>query len=603
MVQELPSSVQVMDSTALHLLNGISIADKLKHSAGLNVRTYGGTGALQSISVRGMGSDYSLILVNGVRFTTFQIGTVDLGIFSAQDVERVEIANGGSSALYGADAVGGVINIITKQPSARFFASAAHTAGSFGLSGTELTAGGGDDGLFLRGSLGMRRAANRFGFTLNDGSGTTSLKRTGADFVTRNASISIQRLFSDEIISTVMLRYGGADRGQPAAVTGPVQANSARINDKDIFLNSVTVISFERTDHLTVPVSYHFNRQTYSDPSVVTGGIPLDAYYENSVFSTGPVYHVQITAGHTVTAGAELAAARIYSNELRPSRREQYSSFISTEHRFHSPVELILFPSVRYDAFSDIDGGISSKIGMNAGIMKEPVLRLRGSIGRNYRVPTFNDLYWLDGGNPDLTPEQSVSGDAGLIAGTQNEYFSADLDVGIFRIDANNKIVWRPAQNARWSPVNVQSVSSTGFELSAAVNVLDNMLAVRYHHTRLRAVKTSADGPNDATVNKFLPYVPKETATISVSTAAMGFTAGVLYSFTGFRFETADNDPRYILPTIETVDANLSYTIVTSTVSMTVRGEVNNLTDQNYQMITGYPLPMRNYAVTTTLSL
>ena len=112
-IEKLPSSVQVLDSLELAQSNGTSLADKLMNIAGITLRSYGGNGSLHSVSVRGMGSDYALILVNGQRFTTFQISTVDVGIFSLNEVERIEIAGGGASSLYGADAVGGVINIIT----------------------------------------------------------------------------------------------------------------------------------------------------------------------------------------------------------------------------------------------------------------------------------------------------------------------------------------------------------------------------------------------------------------------------------------------------------------------------------------------------------
>jgi vitamin B12 transporter len=602
-VQELPSPVQVMDSAGLSRLNGISIADKLKHSAGLSLRTYGGNGALQAVSVRGMGSDYSLILLNGIRYTTFQIGTVDLGIFSEHDVERIEIANGGNSALYGADAVGGVINIITKRPSGKPFFSLAHQIGSYGLSGYSVAAGGEVNHLFIRGAVDVKRASNHFDFRFDDGLTVQRLQRNGADFITKSASVSIQRIFSEKIISTISLRAVDAERGQPAAVTGPMQSNAARIHDKDLFFQSVTEMNMDANGTVTVPISYRINRQTYRDPALITNGTPLDAFYENNAFSFGPTYRYDITANHTVTAGGELVAARIISNELIPSKRDQYSGFISSNHRFLVPVEIRVFPSIRYDAFSDITGGISSKLGANIGLLKDPVLRIRGSYGRNYRVPTFNDLYWIEGGNPALTPEHSLNGDAGLVIGIEREKIAADFDVGYFWIDAGNKIVWRPGMNSRWSPVNIQSVYSSGWEIGMTVNALNDLLSLQYHHTVLRAVKTSADGPNDATVNKILPFVPQETATISAGSSFAGFSANILYNFTGFRYETADNDPRYFLPTVETLDANLTYQFQLDSYSLRIKGEVNNLTNVNYQMITGYPLPLRQYAVITEITL
>ena len=97
-VEQLPSSVVVADSGDINRVNGISIADVIRSVSGLSLRSYGGNGALQSLSVRGMGSDYSLILVDGQRFTMHQISTVDVGIIMINEIERIEIANGGNSS-------------------------------------------------------------------------------------------------------------------------------------------------------------------------------------------------------------------------------------------------------------------------------------------------------------------------------------------------------------------------------------------------------------------------------------------------------------------------------------------------------------------------
>src|ERR1039458_7943167 len=132
-VEKLPSSVQVIDSLAMAQSNGISVADVVAHAAGVSLESYGGNGALQSVSLRGMGSDYSLILLDGQRYTTYEINTVDLGILSLMDVDRIEIASGGISSLYGADAIGGVVNIITKKPNGQIGASVAGSIGSFGI--------------------------------------------------------------------------------------------------------------------------------------------------------------------------------------------------------------------------------------------------------------------------------------------------------------------------------------------------------------------------------------------------------------------------------------------------------------------------------------
>jgi vitamin B12 transporter len=592
-----PAPVHVVDSAAFASLNGTTVADKLRMLSGVTVQPYGSHGSLRTVSVRGMGADYSLVLLDGVRYTTFQIGTVDLGIFSGHDIARIEVANGGNSALYGADAVGGVINIITHRAGGTPFLRASVHGGSYGASGYTLSGSTGFDGWSLRASAERRRATNDYEFLYNDGGSEHRLRRIGADFTSTSGSFTTVRTFSSSAVSTLSLRYSDVERGQPSAVTSAVQSAAARLHDKDMVIHSATTLALSDGDELSIPLTFRSYRQTYADPSLITRGEPLNAYYENTSFTFAPVHRHTFDPNHTIVAGGELIIAAISSNELFASRREQYSLFVSGTHQWPGGVDVALFPSVRYDAFSDTEGGLSAKAGVNLGLLDLPSVHLRASVGRNYRVPTFNDLYWIDGGNPLLTPEHSLNTDAGFIAGYETDDISAEADAGYFRIDATNKIVWRPGQNGRWSPVNVQSVRSTGLEFRSTLDLFRGLLRWQYHHTFMRTVKTSADGPNDATVNKIVPYVPQETITTSLGTHIGDVSANILYAVTGYRFMSADNDPRSILPTVRTVDMNISYRFTLPLGILHARSEINNLFNEAHQMITGYPLPLRTFTL------
>jgi outer membrane cobalamin receptor len=602
-VEKLPSSVRVIDGEAIDRNNGGSVADHVRRQAGITLRGYGGNGALQSVSVRGLGSDYSLVLVDGQRFTTDQISTVDLGIMTMNDVERIEIANGGNSSLYGSNAVGGVINIITKKPKEKFTVTLGGHIGSYGQSGYQLSGSGVVGRLSVRGSLYLDRARNDFDFKYDEGTGSESLRRTGADYSIKNVSFAARNTMSDNIVSNISVRYTDAHRGQPSAVTNKVQNNLARILDNDLFLNSTTDVQLSSSLAVSFPITYHAGTQRYDDPNLVINGIPLSAEYENASMKLSPLFRLTLSNEHIFDGGAELAVSSIASNEVHTVRREQGSLFIASHHTLHIPFEVIVFPSVRCDTYSDVDGDISPRLGVNIGLFDEPLIRIRSSVGRNFRVPTFNDLYWIDGGNPALKPERSVQTDAGIVG----EYHFNDnvvfLETNVFIIETKNKIVWQPTGNNLWSPKNLQAVSSKGIEISATVRLLSDLLVVHYHHTFLRALKTSADGPGDMTRDKFLPFVPREQATVAAGTTVSGCMVNVVYSVTGYRFETADNNPRFVLPSYATVDFNIVQQFSGDWFSGRLKFEANNMTNTSYQYISGYPVPLRNYRVSAEVTL
>lgn len=599
----LSTSVHILDSLELAQSNGATLADKIQHAGGISLRKYGGNGALQSVSFRGLGSDYSLILVDGQRFTSSQISTVDVGIFQMSEIERIEIAPGGNSSQYGSDAVGGVINIVTKRPSGAVFISASHTFGSYGLSGYSATVGSGDTSYSFRASFDLRRAKNNYEFQYDDGMIGRVLERSGSDYLLKSYTIATRAVLTDDIESRTNIRYSVADRGQPSAVTNIVQNNLGRINDHDLFLNSTTEMNVFNSVTLSFPVTYHTNRQTYFDPTITMNGLPLDARYENRSFGTSPLIRYSFSSDHHLAAGAEMTIASISSNEVLPSRREQFSGFAASEHHLQMLTDIILYPSIRFDSFSDIDGDISPKVGINIGLLDHPALRFRASYGKNFRVPTFNDLYWIHGGNPDLTPERSVNFDAGLSAAVGFDDLDAGFELNYYSINASNKIVWQPVAGVLWSPVNLQSVSSIGWEGRFSLDLWKELLRIDYSHSFLRAVKVSEDLPGDASKGKFLPHVPKENSSFSVGSRWEGFSVNLTYSFTGFRFETSDNNPRFFLPAFDNIDANISYGSNVNGIAFLFRGEVNNLGNGARVLFRGYPMPLRNYCFTTLLSL
>lgn len=109
------SSVTVIDEKAIEQTAAPDLPSFLKSYTGVTITANGGQGATSGVSLRGFSSSQTLVLVNGVRISSATSGTPNLSSIPLSFIERIEIAKGGHSAQYGADAMGGIINIITKQ--------------------------------------------------------------------------------------------------------------------------------------------------------------------------------------------------------------------------------------------------------------------------------------------------------------------------------------------------------------------------------------------------------------------------------------------------------------------------------------------------------
>lgn len=138
--QNLASSATVLTSADLAAKNGSSLADALAGIPGLFLKSYGGPGSVSTTSLRGMGAEHTLVLIDGQRYNNVRDGQVDFGVFLLQNIDRIEVLRGGYSSIYGADALGGIINIITRRSGKKSRANGEFSVGSYGMNGQQFGA-------------------------------------------------------------------------------------------------------------------------------------------------------------------------------------------------------------------------------------------------------------------------------------------------------------------------------------------------------------------------------------------------------------------------------------------------------------------------------
>lgn len=598
--QQLPSSATVLTSADLLGANGNSLRSALEGVPGLFLKSYGGPGAVSTTSMRGMGAEHTLVLVDGQRYNNVLDGQVDLGIVLLQNVDRVEVLRGGFSSIYGADAVGGIINIITRRPDGRLDVRAELGAGSYGMSGFQL---GTDFSLFGVGmQVAVRREAGKgnYEFEFNDGISSATLHRQNSDYALHQVQLVAGAPLSSALSLRVSSIYDWSERGSPGAVITPTSGTLGRLVDRG-FLNQATVEWAVAPALLArFPLLFHSQRREYTNPlAAVTDGND-DAVYNDRTIAFTPHMRYVLDPSSSLNVGAEYSSSSVSSTAVLSTTRIQSGLFISTDHVLELPnsffYQINFYPSIRYDHFSDFAGTVNPKVGINLGLWKTAGLRLKASYGRSFRAPTFDDLYWKSGGNPALKPERSLSFDAGMaiapiLAG------APELEVNYFDIRTNDRIIWSPDKNGFWSPKNLQDARSGGIELIAAWRLFDDQLVFRGSYSNYETRKISSASADDQTVNKQLPYIPNEIAALSCTATVGRIRFSVHHTFTGFRFVTETNDPRYVLPSYGKTDANVSVRLAKEPFNADLRFEVTNLFHSKYELFPNYPMPLRSFAL------
>jgi len=555
---------------------------------------------LNTISLRGMSAEHTAILIDGIRVNSAQNGLVDLGILSSSNIERIEILKGGSSALYGTDAVGGVVNIITRNSTEKYSGNVSTTFGSFGHNEYEQNAYiRQSDNLQYRFNIRRVTGEGNYKFSFDDGSRNHLLQRANADYSFLYVNGKMYWQPENNFSSFLDVNIEKAKRGSPNPVFSAFDDGIARLNDNNVRTNFGIEWKHNVRFTSTLRTSFQYGYETFTDPTWF-----LNDFYLNRSAIIEPSTRFIISENISGVVGGEFSRSWIHSNELKDVTRNQQSIFLSSEITATTfsnvSLETIFYPSIRYDNISDVGNAVSPKLGLNIGLLEHPELRLRSSFGKSFHAPTFNDLYYNYFGNPDLEPERSTSFDAGITA-VFNIFGRIQLEANYFSIDTRERIVWVQLSTYSGMLKNFGRVKSEGVEIDGTWKLFTEKLSLSFNSTINTVKKLNKDFANDPTYGKQLRYLPKQTTNLSARYTLENSTISIQHSIAQERYTNEHNNKQ--LPDYQTTAASLLHRFSLNNVHPFIKLEMTNIFNESYQIIQFYPLPLKEYRVTLGLEM
>ena len=445
-----------------------TIDDAFRNIPGVTVTQQGSYGKLSTLSIRGANANQVLILVDGVRVSSPTLGQTDLSDISPDLIERIEVIRGGQSTLYGADAIGGVVNIITKKGTGPFAATLENMGGNYDT---------------LRNRLSIGGTYKIFNYSLSG-----SHLESNGQFQNDNANINAVSgrigvsLPFDSSLSFVY-RYNKTDTGVPVkSVFPPPQPIVPIINPNAKQQTETTVMSLEGKTRPVewwesrARISRYTNNQGFQDP--VDPGFDFDVPFRSQVdvvrreaewlnsFFIGKWSTTTLGFGYRHEEGDNKGVFR--------TARSVPSVMFEQQLRFLD--RLFITGGFRIEDDS-VFGQATTGQGSVAFVIKETGTRLRGSAGTGFRAPTFNDLFFPDFGNPNLLPERSQTWDAGFDQSLwQNRVRLKFTWFATHFRDAITCCVVLPTAPFG-GPVNAGKARSKGVESGAEVDILPSLVA------------------------------------------------------------------------------------------------------------------------------
>ncbi len=553
-VEATPAAVTVITKKDIEARAARDVADVLREVPGLSVSRTGSLGKTTSVFTRGASSKQTLVLWNGVEINDPYFSGYNWGQFSTVGVQRVEVARGPFSSLYGADAVGGVVNIITEGGGDR----------------TDVDIAGGGRGL-INGlvSVGQTLGPAIFdlaaehrqdnGFAPNDNDRENSLVGGFKYSLNRQLSFGVRGRIANYDL--------GVPRNTNSLATAYVATPHHRENGKEWQL-AVPIAADIRGVHAELRLSQNHRNDHNEDPDTQTFGSTISTRRNVRLTARG------MTTIGTIVAGVEGEKSEAENSDsfgLDITRHHRSSNALFVEDRVsRGPIELSA--GVRYDHYQTFGNQASPRLGLawNRGGHKFHV-----AYGQAFRAPQIGELYLPFFGNPDLHAEHSRSSEIGY-----DRFFGRDASISItaFRSTFRDLIIYDLVANQF---ANIGKARSNGVEIAATDR--RGRFRTSLSYTYLRATEEPSGAP--------LPRRPRHSGSLALGYDAGAGSAELVVARVGSRPDINDLVPFGIV-------TNAAYTVTDLTLHwnrgvLAPYAKVENLTNVRYQEVFGFPSPSR----------
>ena len=575
--------------------NSQNVGEVLEDLSGLFVKNYGNLGALKTASIRGASESQVLVLLDGQRLNLAQGIAPDLSDLPLNAIDRIEVIRGGHSALYGTDAVGGVINLITRaSPGGQDISGQINsTIPSFGTRtiGANFSQRLGDLDYFL--THNSTESDGEYEFKYSEGN---RLERTNNQLKWNDTFLKLRYTLNPTSVLTGYLQYHDAIRGAPGPLTFP--SETAEQKDRSWKYNVDYEEQITPSFHLSAQTLLFRFRQHFDDQEAF---FPIHSEHNNDAYGVSLQSNWQIHSGNEVTSGYEFRRDKIESTDISSQRRNIHSVFFQDQIKipvriFNSTSQVSLVPAFRMDKYTDVSTQFSPKFGFVFNYVRDFQLIFRGNWGLSYRAPSFNDLYWPAGaytaGNPNLLPENGQGYDFGIAMNfVKTGYWG--MEVNHFNTSLENLIIWEPGSDFVWRPQNLQDANLKGVETKFSFQDQSGLLYFEADYDYLNAVNGS---PDETLQGKQLIYRPENKVALNLKLDFHKVETSATYRFIGERFTVADNTES--LDGYRILDVGATWRQPVGGRELRIRTEVRNLLDKQVQVIEGFPAPGRELRTT-----
>ncbi|OQP46250.1 hypothetical protein A4H97_31300 [Niastella yeongjuensis] len=609
---------QSLNRQTLQQINAPSVGDAARFFSGVLVKDYGGVGGLKTISVRSLGAQHTGINYDGIPVSDAQTGQIDLSKYSVTFVQSIDLQQANAQTVLQparAYAAAAVLSINTLSFSTEALQrnrwQAGLRAGSFGLwqpsAGINLALpkqmalGINAEGVFSKGN---------YPYYVDNGSSSLNTKRKNTDVQSFQGEINMLKQFADSATWQVKLSGYNSSRGLPGAVTFYNERSVQHLWNEDYYVQSRYRKFFNHNNTgLLISAKATRSYTRYRDPDYQNNSGGLDNRYTQYEYYLSAAVSQIVLEHLTVSASSDAAYSKLNANVVGFVYPERKSFWNSMALNYTRPLWQLNGSALLTTINDEVKTGpaastinkLTPSFAFNGKLTAHSPFMLRLFYKHVFRMPSFDDLYYRLIGNTSLHPEYARQYNIGVVYATamKGVVKHLQLSADAYYNSIRDKIVAVPGKTLfGWTMLNLGKVSIKGVDVTAEIDGAFSEQVnwfTRLNYTFQHALDVT--DPTSVTYKNRILYTPDHSGSALASVNYRQWTAGYSLLFSGIRYDLGENNPHNQIEGWGIHDVFVSRRFNIKQYALQVKGELNNLTDQKYDVVRFFPMPGRSWKI------
>lgn len=528
-----------------------------------------GLGMVSSPSFRGTTAQQTAVIWNGININSQLLGQTDFNTITTRDFNSITIRSGGGSAIYGSSAIGGSIHLNNELAFKNKFENELQfNYGSFNTFDANYKVLDSNEKVSSQVSISRNSSDNNYTYL-----GTKNQKNENGQFYNTSMNASFGYKLNTFNYLKLYSQVYDSERHFSGTLASKSKSKYQDFNTRNLLEWQSLFSGFDsqlKVAFLSEKNKYfeNYNKQNFETSRAET-------------FITKYNLGYQLNSKINIEGSLDYSKIKGFGSSIGSNSRNNGSATMLFKHQILKSFGYEW--SIRKEITDTFKSPLLFSFGSKYQVSNNYKLVL--NVSRNYRIPTFNDLYWIGLGNPNLKPESSYQGEIGQRLKFKNIVFSATA----YYIDILDLIQWKPnTTNGNWNPNNVAKATSYGaeFKLDYEKKIGSNTFIFNSNY----AYTVS----EDKNTKQQLIYIPFHKLNTCLAFSHKKIAANYQYLYNGYVFTTTDHTS--FLKSYQVSNIGIDYDFGKKTTSK-IGFQIANLWNENYQSVAQRPLPGRNYSL------